>query len=400
VRRMTNHLAFLATSLCLAAPITAQPATWSAEEREARRAAALEEMQAALGPILNADFPGGTLADYIDTVKRAGAEHEAPTIMVRGDADSLPVGPVELRQIAMYSALQLLDGMHADPERGQFFRVNTRNVGTPAGGQPAFLVEIESQGRPEVAPPRDFRVLPIREITEALPGDPPEIVLPAETVLTAIETVLGIASADGAATEIRYHPESGLLMLAGPVNSLNAAEQVLDRIFTDVEQRRDRAREMQRSQGLNDPDVLEDQLNNARAEAEMSGARVQLAEQQLAFTHEELDRLRTMFDAGTVAEGEYRELQLRMAVKEAEVREQQIMLERALQQVHQAERRLQRSKEIVANTGAGGAEADALREENAMLRERLAVMEAQIANLNTQLKGRDPRAGTAGGGAR
>ncbi|MCC7388202.1 MAG: hypothetical protein IT431_05495 [Phycisphaerales bacterium] len=402
MRRTSRQLAALALSLGLATLATAQ-STQSAEDtarghdalRDALRATAIEQLQATLGPTINTTFAGGTLEDYVQAVKQA-AGAAGPTIMLRGDSHEITVAPVDLRDIRMFNALQLLDGQH-NPAPGSYYRVSTDNVGQD---RPAYLVAIESQGRLTGQAPRDFRVLPIREITEALPGDPPEIVLPAETVLTAIETVLGITNDDGIETEIRFHPESGLLMLAGPTISLNAAEQVLDRIFTDVEQRRDRARELQSSQGLNNPDMVEDQLNNARAEAEMAGARVQLAEQELAFAHEELQRMQAMFDAGTVAEGEYRHLQLRVATKEAEMREQKIMLERCLQQAQQAERRLQRSKEIVNSAGAGGSETDALRAENAMLRERLAVMEAQIANLSTQLKGRDPRPGAAGGGAR
>lgn len=391
MRRTT--LALLAACLLPTGPVALGQDGSSGAGRQTVTAADDQSLDRFYGPTIDTNFDGGTMAAYIEAVKRAAGER-APTVMVRGNAEAVMVGPVELRRIPMVGALQLLDGVHDGGDRTHAFHVQTKNVGAGAGGDAAFLVNIESLGRAANQMPRDFRVLPIREITEALPGDPPEIVLPAETVLTAIETVIDITDADGGGADIRFHPESGLLMLAGPIKSLDAAETVLERIFGDVERRRDRARDLQRDRGLTDPDVLEDMLNNARAEVEVAAARLQYAKQEHALTREQVEKQQVLAEEGSIPEEVLKQAKLRLLRQEAELREQQIKLERLHQQAEQAEQRLHRSREIVGGGGPGGGELDALRAENAMLRERLAALEAQVTSLNNQLKGRDDRAGS------
>ena len=402
MRHIRYRLATLALGLAIAPPLLAQTEAAGQPAREELRAATLgraaqdQDQSAFFGPVVETQFTGGTLADYIEAVKRAAGD-DAPTVMIRGDAGTIRVAPVDLRQIHMFAAIQLLDGNHMGVDSQTPYGVKSVNVGSPSGGRPAYLVTIEGYGRSKPgAPEREFMVLPIREITEALPGDPPEIVIPAETVLTAVETVIAIADPEGSATEIRFHPESGLLMLAGPSKALVAAQQVLVQIAQDVDQRRDRARELQRAQGLTNPDVLEQQLADARADAEMAMVRMGTAQQRSEAMAQRAEETRLLVEKGSRSEGELREARMELAESEAQVQEHRIMVERAMQRVQQFEKQLQRSKQIVSG-GSSGAEGDAIRQENALLRERLAVLEAQIAKLNEELKG---RAGPGGGTGR
>lgn len=404
MRHIRYRLATLALGLAIAPPLWAQTEAAAQLAREEQRAALLEQAaqeqdhSSYFGPVLDTQFAGGTLGDYIEAVERA-AGADAPTVMIRGDAEGIRVAPVDLRQIHMFSAIQLLDGDHMGADNETPYGVRSVNVGAPSGGRPAYLVTVQGYGRSKPgAPERDFMVLPIRQITEALPGDPPEIVIPAETVLTAVETVIAIADPEGSATEIRFHPESGLLMLAGPSKALVAAEQVLGQITRDVEQRRDRARELQRAQGLTNPEQLEQQLADARAEAEMAAVRMDTAQQRSEGMAQRAEEMQKLAEAGSTSEGELRQARMELAESEAQVQEGRIIVERAMQRVQQFEKQLERSKQIVSG-GGSGAGGDALREENAMLRDRLAVLEAQIAKLNEELKGRaGPGAGTGRSG--
>ncbi len=404
MRHIRYRLAALALGLTIAPPLVAQTEFTPEMSREERRTALLEraaqeqDQSAFFGPVVETQFTGGTLGDYIEAVKRAAGD-DAPTVMIRGDAGAIRVAPVDLRQIHMFSAIQLLDGDHMGPDNETPYGVRSVNVGAPSGGRPAYLVTIEGFGRPKAGQPeRDFMVLPIRQITEALPGDPPEIVIPAETVLTAVETVIAIADPEGSATEIRFHPESGLLMLAGPSKALVAAEQVLGQITRDVEQRRDRARELQRAQGLTNPDALEQQLAEARAEDEMMEVRLGNTHEQLQLAAEQFAQLKALADSGSASAAELRSGQQEFLELKASAEEQQIKLRLAAERVDRLQKQLERSKQIVSG-GGSGAGGDTLREENAMLRDRLAMLEAQIAKLNEELKGRaGPGAGTGRSG--
>jgi hypothetical protein len=396
----------LALAACLALPLIASaqdtpPQLDASMSREERHAALLEQAEAQRqqleaeraprgGPTVSLNFHGGSLGEYVESLK-AAAEREPTNILVRGDADAILVGPTELRDVSLMTALQLVSGDYQDGEMG--FKVTATNVGAQPADN-AFLVAVRSFGPVSGVPvPRETCVLSLREMTTPLPGDPPEVVVPAETILMAVETVMVASGGEQAEAEIRYHPESGLLIVAGTPRALEASQRVVESIFSDVQQRRQRAREIQQIQGLSNPDALQEQLADARSQAELAEVQVQRAQHALDAARVWADEMAAQADQGTVTPPELRSIEANVQAAEATLREQQIRLDRALERVQQAEQALARSKAIAAG-GGSESEAQALREENAMLRDRLAMMEAQIAELRARLEG---RAGGGGG---
>jgi len=64
--------------------------------------------------------------------------------------------------------------------------------------------------------------------------------LPRETVLSAIETAVNLASGEPTASQpqIRFHPDSGLLIIVGSGDQVNAAEMVIENLVKDLERAR------------------------------------------------------------------------------------------------------------------------------------------------------------------
>jgi cell division protein FtsB len=414
VRNTTIRLAVLATALVVVPALSAQPAE-SESDRESRRAALLErargeraawdaqrtqqdssltEAQRAARGLVSISFSGGPFSQFVDQLEMELEATQAPfdlNVLMQGGSAEIPIGPFELDQVDVSTAIQLATRMTLP---GEPVRMSLDTLDN--SGNPVFFVEAMRMDRRNPLAQPEVLVVSLKEITTALPGDPPEVVVSAETVLTAIETALAVAEGGGGDTRVQYHPESGLLVLAGGQRTLIAADQVIDAIGRDVMQRRDRARDLQRAQGLTNPDMLEDQLADARAEAELAEVRMHIAEQRFAIGREQAAEYEEQVEAGMVSSEELRVIRLHLAETEAEVQEQRIGVERSFQRVQQYEKALQRSVQIVSG-GASGGGADALRAENDMLRERLAILEAQIAKLNDELKGRGRRGGGESG---
>lgn len=376
-----------------ALPLAAGPALSQGDAAPPR----LQSQVDALNRLISLEFPGGTLSGYLAAIEEAAAG-EPLNIMVTGPADEVAVGPVELHDVAVEAAIDVVSNTTYSEGGATFLvRSDTRFVGA---GRPVHRVVVERRGSMSRATddmdsgPREVLVLQIKPLTTPLPGDPPETAVPAETVLTAVETAIAVSIGDGDRTELKYHAASGLLMLSGPDMALIAAREVVRQIEQETEHRRDRARDLQQMRGLADPEDLEEQLADARAELEMLQVRARVEAQRLGLYEQEMEKLEQGYAAGAVGESEVHGAKFDMAEARALVEEQAIAVERQEQRVGQLERALERARAIAAGGGVE-TEAAALREENAMLRDRLAVLEAQLRALQERLAS---QGGGAGGG--
>jgi hypothetical protein len=89
-----------------------------------------------------------------------------------------------------------------------------------------------TQAVPGVRPPKSVRVFSLRSLTSGSDALKPE------TVLTAIDTALGLQRADGEGepASIKLHAESGLLVVHGDPAQIDAVEQVLSAMEKDSRQ--------------------------------------------------------------------------------------------------------------------------------------------------------------------
>lgn len=396
--RLAALAPFLLTGVMLLGivpPATAQTDDVSQMTREQRRQAILDQVrqEQTATTLIALDFPGGTIADYIEAIKKA-IEPVASNILVRGDAGAVPMGPAMLEGVPLANALRLLAGHSQDGPNAWFVEVNT--LSSPQG-RPAYAVHVKMAGSPfRGAGQTKILVLSLKEITTAFPGDPPEVVVHAETVLTAIETALAVAAGDGGEARVQYHEESGLLVMAGGSSALDSANQIVEAIADDIRTRRGRMRDLTRSQNLTNPDMLEERLADARVELEMAEVQMGRARTHMEITQQQIVEVEKRVKEGGASTNELREFHMRLSDTQTEMLERQIMAKRSAERVEQAEVKLARALEIVAGTGSPGGGAEALRKENEMLRERLAMLEARLAQITAELEANNAR--NSGGG--
>ena len=77
-----------------------------------------------------------------------------------------------------------------------------------------------------------------------MPGDPPGVKLTKtpEVVLTAVRAALDLTGDRADAAEMKYHEDSGLLIIHGNNEQVGAVSQTLHEMELDVRNRRDAAR--------------------------------------------------------------------------------------------------------------------------------------------------------------
>lgn len=398
--RHRPHLAILAAA-CLTSSLA--PALSVAQSNVTQGQPAGLGRQARAEVLVSVNFTGGTLADYADALTQAARPNPA-NIILRGNAEQVFIGPATLEKASISSALMAVGGEYISGN--ERLLVTTQEFSSAQGyagpdtdrGQPVYSVQVLESSRRSTGQPerREIIVLQIKELTTPLPGDPPESVVPAENVLTAIEAVLDI-SGNAEDTEIKYHAPSGLVMLAGPESALQSAQEVLHQLTRDVNNRRERARVLQDHQGLTNPEMLENDLADAQAKLEMAAVRMHVASERLELAERSTQEIQKQVEAGFASEGEMRNHNFQLIESQAEVEESRIEMQRQEQRVEQLHRALERSREITT----GGNDSDqivALREENTMLRDRLAMMEAQIAELRNARDAASGRSNQVGGG--
>ena len=381
--RLNRLAVLLAAASCSA---TIAPSAWAQDARRDElvhrvQSERLAAEQADQGKVLvSLDFPGGTLTEWVDALTQA-AKPEPANIILRGDAERIPIGPTKLDNVPLSAAIDVVSGNYQIGDAS--YMVSNREY-QEAAGRSVFAVQVTNAGRraprnTQQPANRDIAVLQVKELTTALPGDPPEAVVPAETILTAIEAVLEVAGDDGK-TDVKYHAPSGLVMLSGPVSSLRAAEEVLHELSQDVMLRRQRARQLQSDQGLDRPEQLESELAKAQAEMELAHVRMLEATNRHEVAAEQLEQAKALAEQGLASDNDVNGFKLRLIKSQAEIEEEHIRAKLEKQTVEQLRRSLDRARAIASGSGTTDG-IHALRAENTMLRDRLAAMEAELVKL-------------------
>jgi hypothetical protein len=148
------------------------------------------------------------------------------------------------------------------------------------------------------APPvaSSIQVLSLKELTDPLPSDTQQsgVTVEPDVVLTAVRTAL--ESGNGDQAELKYHADSGLLIVRGAPDQLAAASSVLDRMQTDMRMRR---------KSLKDAAVGQANIEELRGEAEKHAIRHELLEENFARARQEISKAEEMKKQGVLSEGDY-----------------------------------------------------------------------------------------------
>lgn len=208
-------------------------------------------------PAVSLSFPGGTVREYVDLLrKQLRTEHAEGNIIVKGGAADVSLPPVDLENVSLASAVELLDG-HRDVDGGT--RLNVRAV--RGDYAPVFILEAEKrQG------PANEELVHVWNVRQLLSED-----LKAEDMLTAIEAALSLLPTKAGAAEIRFHEATALIMARGTGDQVATIEMVVQQLReTQFQQdmERQRREELERAAAMRSDAVarMERELSSIQAE--------------------------------------------------------------------------------------------------------------------------------------
>jgi hypothetical protein len=213
----TSLLAVLAAPLSLSAVPTLLAQDPGAKP-ETRQAAPEPE------PTISIEFAGGSLRNFTDLVRQTPMH---PNIVVSGQADAIQLPAISLQGASVEAALQSVGAIVPDP-----WDVGVRAMGH--GERRVFTVVAGE--RHHVPPPQasasrpqGVRVFSLTKLISPLPIDSQDhpVAQTPETILSATQVAMELSQETEEKPVLRFHPESGLLLVKGTSQQIDAVEQVL-----------------------------------------------------------------------------------------------------------------------------------------------------------------------------
>lgn len=268
------------------------------------------------GPILSVDFAGGTTEEYIKALRKASSE--PINVILSREAASVPLAPFSLASVSLDIAIQAIQP--AAGEEVGVFRIRRIAPLTPApanqAGAATYAVDFMGErsitarvsrsaaGTPSPVEPLSLAVFSLREMTD--PGDDRAAAARTETILTAVEAALELAASNGddPAPEVKFHADSGLLIVRGTTRQRAAVDDCITALSRDVERRRRDLRESR---------VSPEQLIELRAQLTRKQLEAEQREAEAALTARRLQEMKLRVDAGVVSQDEFRALELERA---------------------------------------------------------------------------------------
>lgn len=183
--------------------------------------------------LINLMFPGGTMAAFLASVRAVVPE---ANIVPGLHVDEAQVPAMELRSVDLKTALNTACMVATGP-------VNVRVNATAGGGQWVYTM-LARGNRPDdpQAQPADETVQRVFSLNGLTMSHGPGSVAPlsVESILSAIELV---TTADGKGPMLRYHKDSGLLLVRGTQEQVRNAMETLSVLADDLRERNTWARQ-------------------------------------------------------------------------------------------------------------------------------------------------------------
>ncbi len=169
------------------------------------------------------DFPGGSLADYVDLLHKSCPELN---VVVNSDAADLAIQPIELRNVRPESTIAILERLYPQ-------QLDVSGLGGEFSVVVIGCVDSDSAG---------FRteIVSIRGLLEGPHG------IPLDQIMAVIESALSLDAA-GADMKpiIRVHKETGMLMLKASERDLDTVAAVIEQLRSSAHEARGLARQVE-----------------------------------------------------------------------------------------------------------------------------------------------------------
>lgn len=312
------------------------------------------------GPVLTLRFPGGTVAEYLAAL-RAASPSTPINVAAAPDALVLKVPETSLANVTLETALQAIAATSFQQGHRRLF---VENLGGAFSSDSAYaLIATPARTASAVS---DFQVLSLRDLTES--GG-----MKVETVLTAIESALGLVDPDAPAPVTKFHKDSGLLMLRGTPPQLSAVEQTIRRLEASTKAADVRTRTTLVAQA------------EAKARLDRSLAMVEVSRRRVEIAQAARDEAVKLGEKGHVSANE--------------VRGAEYALAEAVAQLRSAEAEFAAAR-VAAENGVPPSmqDTDALAQENKRLRDELAALRQLIEQLKSTVDNKSKGAPGPSGG--
>ena len=238
---------------------------------------------------LDVDFAGGTLQEFVDTLRET-QPRGAANVIVTPDAKALMVPPINLVAVTVDAAIQVLEGPYTLPD-GRRAHVNVRNYSI--GDSPDMVLKVMA----------DIEQVSIRSavwnVEAALAAGQT-----AEELLGAVEAVLSLYSQKA---EISFHPPTRLLIARGADEQLDLMSDTINELIHGAERRRNEIESIQNEMGM-----LEAELSRVKGQ-------VQIAQQELELNMARLEHATSARDRGEVRGEVVAEAQLEVTKAEMQL---------------------------------------------------------------------------------
>lgn len=289
--RTAKKLWILAASAGLAMPAIAQTSAPKVSERAQAERDTAERLA---NKRVNIEFGGGRLREYV-TALREATRPEMVNVVAPESLLNMKLGEISLRDVDVSTAVKSLEWA-AEPRGTLMVQSLGANSFGVANGRYEAEATTSAPGGARSLASQQIQVLSLRDLTEPMPGDAPNMrtTVDPDVVITAVRTAVGAGGeADG--VELKYHSDSGLLIVRGTVPQIQAASTVIDRMQNDMRSRRKAMKEAMAGQA---------NLDEIKAEAEKQAIRVDLLEANFARSREEVSKLEQMRAQGVASDAD------------------------------------------------------------------------------------------------
>lgn len=168
-------------------------------------------------PVIDLQFGGGTVEQYIDAIQKASGN---VNVLLQLKGAKVPLPEVDLSSVHVSSALRLLEGRETEAE-GKRVELDVETIHTQdAFGLPIYVVVAKVKESP--AARSHSTVISVKDIIDAGYS--------AEDLMTAVATTIELLAGQAGKAEIRFHEQTGLLIAKGDEEQIDAIYQVMAQI--------------------------------------------------------------------------------------------------------------------------------------------------------------------------
>lgn len=284
-------------------------------------------------PIIDVDFAGGTVQEFVKVIQKAAMESTAKTpvnVMIPTEAGAISLPAISLKRVSAETALETL--RYAFGVQGAH-QLEARNMTNPGDEGLTFAIQYapgrsspQMQGV-QMQQPIQSEAYSLRElisVPEGLPADNDSLRMTPDAVLGALKLAAELESVNATTTptQLLYHPDTQLLIARGTPDQHRLISSILRQLADMLEQRRD-----QHGDELSRAHHNELQILELKAQAAAAQAQVQRARSELGPATAELERIEKLFQAGSASASEVERARANLGVAQANLQGAEVQMQ-------------------------------------------------------------------------